>query len=52
MPSPNLRRAQPMVQAFCAAHGISYYESGLLRTYGDVLRHLHACGAPLRTARA
>jgi fatty acid desaturase len=48
MPRPNLRRARPVVRAFCAARGISYHESGLLRSYGDVLRHLHAVGAPLR----
>jgi len=49
MPRPNLRRAQPVVQAFCAAHDISYYQCGLWRCYADVLRHLHAVGAPLRT---
>ena len=50
MPRPNLRRARPIVQAFCAARGIAYHESGLLRSYGDVLRHLHAVGAPLRAS--
>jgi fatty acid desaturase len=50
MPRPNLRRAQPLVQAFCAARGIAYHQSGLLRSYGDVLRHLHAVGAPLRVS--
>ena len=49
MPRPNLRRAQPVVQAFCAAHDISYHQCGLWRCYADVLRHLHAVGAPLRT---
>ena len=48
MPRPNLRRAQPLVQTFCAERGIDYCQSGLLRSYGDVLRHLHAVGAPLR----
>jgi fatty acid desaturase len=50
MPRPNLRRARPVVRAFCAARGIAYQESGLLRSYGDVLRHLHAIGAPLRAS--
>jgi fatty acid desaturase len=50
MPRPNLRRARPVVQAFCAARGVAYHESGLLRSYGDVLRHLHAVGAPLRAS--
>jgi fatty acid desaturase len=51
MPRPNLRRAQPIVHDFCVEHGISYSQSGLLRSYGDVLRHLHAVGAPLRAVR-
>jgi fatty acid desaturase len=50
MPRPNLRRAQPLVRAFCAARGIAYHECGLLRSYADVLRHLHAVGAPLRAS--
>jgi fatty acid desaturase len=50
MPRPNLRRARPVVQAFCAARGIAYQECGPLRSYGDVLRHLHAVGAPLRAS--
>jgi len=48
MPRPNLRRAQPTVQGFRAERGISYSQCGLLRSYGQVLRHLHAVGAPLR----
>jgi fatty acid desaturase len=51
MPRPNLRRAQPLVQTFCAERGIPYHESGLLSSYRDVLRHLHDVGAPLRAAR-
>jgi hypothetical protein len=39
-----------VVQAFCAARGIAYQESGLLRSYGAVLSHLHAVGAPLRAS--
>lgn len=48
MPRPNLRRAQPVVQSFCAERGISYTQCGLVHSYGEVLRHLHAVGAPLR----
>lgn len=50
MPRANLRHAQPIVRAFCVQHGIPYSECGLLRSYGQVLRHLHAVGAPLRAA--
>jgi fatty acid desaturase len=50
MPRPNLRRAQPIVRAFCARKNIEYSQCGWLRTYGYVLQHLHAVGAPLRLA--
>ena len=49
MPRPNLRRAQPLVEAFCAERGISYTHCSLVRSYADVLLHLHSIGAPLRT---
>ena len=48
MPRPNLRRAQPIVERHCRAHGIPYAESTLLGSYGLALRHLHRVGAPLR----
>jgi fatty acid desaturase len=48
MPRPNLRHAQQIIRAFCARHGIAYYETGLFDSYGQVLRHLHAVGGPLR----
>ncbi|SFQ69803.1 Fatty acid desaturase [Amycolatopsis arida] len=50
MPRPNLRRAQPLVQRFCARHGISYSQCGLLASYAQVLRHLYDAGEPLRAA--
>jgi fatty acid desaturase len=50
MPRPNLRRAQPLVRAFCAAKDVEYAQCGWMRTYGYVLAHLHAVGAPLRAA--
>jgi fatty acid desaturase len=52
MPTPNLRRAQPIVRAYCAELGIPYYETGLTASYAQVLRHLHAAGAPLRGRQA
>ena len=48
MPTPNLRKAQPIVQAYCAEIGVSYEMTGLLQSYGIALRHLHEVGAPLR----
>ena len=48
MPRPSLRRAQEPVRAFCAEHGIAYYETGFFASYAQVLRHLHAVGGSLR----
>jgi fatty acid desaturase len=58
MPRPNLRRARPHVRAYCAEVGVPYTETGLLESYGIVVRHLNAVGlgardpflCPLRTA--
>ena len=49
MPMVNLSRAKPLVQTFCNELGISYHESRLIRSYGEVLSHLHQVGACLRT---
>ncbi len=51
MPRANLRRARPLVRRFCADLDVPYHGTGLLRSYGEVLRHLHAVGAPLRESR-
>ncbi|ALG06968.1 fatty acid desaturase family protein [Kibdelosporangium phytohabitans] len=48
MPRPNLRRAQPIVETFCARNTIPYSKATLLNSYAQVLRHLHDAGAPLR----
>jgi fatty acid desaturase len=50
MPRPNLRRAQPLVRAFCAHHDIPYAEATMFGSYAQAIRHLHAVGAPLRPA--
>lgn len=50
MPRPNLRRAQPIIKAYCARVGVAYTEVGLATSYATVLRYLHAVGAPLRAA--
>ncbi|GAB3947116.1 fatty acid desaturase family protein [Micromonospora vulcania] len=41
MPCPNLRRARPLIQRFCAEHDISYHETSLGRSWAEGLRHLH-----------
>ena len=50
MPRPNLRRAQPLIRAFCQDHGLLYAEASLVGSYAQALRHLHTVGAPLRLA--
>jgi fatty acid desaturase len=50
MPRPNLRRAQPLVRAFCQDHNLPYTEASLFGSYAQALRHLHTVGAPLRPA--
>jgi fatty acid desaturase len=52
MPRPNLRRAQPLIQAFCQDLDLPYAEASLFGSYAQAVRHLHAVGAPLRPAPA
>jgi fatty acid desaturase len=52
MPRPSLRRAQALVRAFCAQQGVSYYETSLVTSYAETLRHLHAVGTLLRTSES
>jgi fatty acid desaturase len=48
MPTPNLRKAQPIVEAYCKQVGISYEATSLIESYRQALRYLHEVGAPLR----
>jgi fatty acid desaturase len=50
MPSPNLRRAQPIIENYCAHIGVRYEQTGLIDSYTRALRHLHQVGAPIRSA--
>jgi fatty acid desaturase len=52
MPSPNLRKAQPMVQAYCAEVGVPYEQTSLVESYRQALTHLHEVGAPARAEHA
>jgi fatty acid desaturase len=51
MPSPNLRRAAPIIRDYCAQIGVPYTDAGLVDSYRQALRYLHAAGAPLRRGR-
>ena len=44
MPRPSLRRAQPLVAAFCADRGLPYCQTHLLGSYAQALRHLSSVG--------
>jgi fatty acid desaturase len=48
MPRANLPRAQQLVRAACSRKEVPYVEESAAASYADVLRHLHAVGAPLR----
>ena len=51
MPTPNLRRAQPIVAAYCAQLGVRYEMTTLADSYGQAFRHLRDVGAELRRSR-
>ncbi|WP_110207271.1 acyl-CoA desaturase [Nocardioides daejeonensis] len=48
MPRRNLRRAQPLVRAFCRENQIPYAESSALECYAAALKHMHSVGASAR----
>jgi fatty acid desaturase len=52
MPTPNLRKAQPIVQAYCADIGVAYEQTNLVASYRQALRYLHQVGAPARAEHA
>ncbi|MFD5466022.1 fatty acid desaturase family protein [Kitasatospora sp. NPDC127059] len=49
MPTPALGRAARITREFCAEKDIPYYEVGLLRSYREILTHLHRTGEPIRS---
>jgi fatty acid desaturase len=48
MPAPSLRKAQPIVQAYCEEIGVSYEQTSLVTSYRQALRYLHEVGEPAR----
>jgi fatty acid desaturase len=52
MPRPSLRRAQPLVAAFCAERDVPYLETSLLASYAQALGHLAAVGSELASPAA
>jgi fatty acid desaturase len=43
-----LGEAQKIVKPFLQAHSITYYETGVLRSYWEILQYFHQVSAPLR----
>ena len=52
MPTPNLRKAQPIVQAYCAEIGVPYEITSVGDSYAQAFRNLHDVGSDLRWERA
>jgi fatty acid desaturase len=52
MPTSALPRARTLVRAHCETLGLPYTETGLIDSYRQALRHLHAVGEPLRERRS
>lgn len=48
MPRPNLKKAQPLVKAYCEREGITYAEAGLFESYGIVIGYLNNVGIRAR----
>lgn len=48
----NLTRARPIVRQYCEEIGVRYHEVSIGRAYVELLRFLHAVGAPLRAEAA
>ena len=44
MPRPHLRRAAPLVAAYCAAHDVKYTQVGLFTSYAIVVRYINKVG--------
>ena len=48
MPRNRLGKARPIVMEFCQQRGIPYYETGTLRSYREILSHMHQVSSVLR----
>jgi len=44
MPRPHLRRAAPMIAAYCRDHGVPYTQTGLFASYAIVIRYINRVG--------
>jgi fatty acid desaturase len=44
MARPHLRRARPLIRAYCAAEGVPYTQTSLWQAYGSVINYLNTVG--------
>jgi len=44
MPRPHLRRAAPIISAYCREHGVPYTQTGLFASYAIVVRYINRVG--------
>lgn len=51
LPRYRLRAARRVVSAFCRDHGIPYAETGVIRSFTEILIYLHRVSCPLRRSR-
>ena len=47
----HLRKAQPIIRAYCEERGITYYETSVVQSYREILEVLREVSAPLRGPR-
>jgi fatty acid desaturase len=52
MPTPNLKKAQPIVEAYCKEIGVSYESTTLVASYSQAMQYLHEVGEPARVEHA
>lgn len=51
MPRHHSRKARAIVKQFCAEKGIEYYETSVVRSYVEILQHMHEISLCLRKKR-
>lgn len=44
MPRPHLRKAAPIIAAYCRDHGVPYMQTGLLASYVIIVRYINRVG--------
>lgn len=44
MPRPHLRKAAPIIAAYCRSHDVPYAQTGLLASYAIIVRYINRVG--------